>query len=111
MRQIRFSGTSNGFPKNFKLPPMTSRINEQQNPPSVVLYTRTGCHLCEDARRVLAENGLTPTSVDIDADPELRNQFDTCVPVVEIDGRIRFLGRIEPILLRRILANHARREE
>ena len=37
------------------------------------------------------------------ADEELRNRFDTCVPVVEIDGRIRFRGRVDPRLLRRIL--------
>jgi hypothetical protein len=30
------------------------------------------------------------------------------VPVVEIDGRIRFRGRVEPVLLRRLLTHHAR---
>jgi hypothetical protein len=41
--------------------------------------------------------------VDIDADPKLLAGFDTCVPVVEIDGKVRFRGRVDPILLRRIL--------
>jgi glutaredoxin len=86
---------------------MTSNTRQQRNAPTAVLYTRAGCHLCEDARRVLEEHGLAPMSVDIDADPGLRKRFDTCVPVVEIDGRIRFRGRIEPILLRRILARSA----
>jgi glutaredoxin len=90
---------------------VTSILNKQQNGPSVVLYTRDGCHLCEVARRVLEEHGLSPESVDIDADPELRKRFDTCVPVVEIDGRIRFRGRVEPVLLRRLLARYAKREE
>ncbi|HEX2477177.1 MAG TPA: glutaredoxin family protein [Lacipirellulaceae bacterium] len=79
----------------------------QQSSPHVVLYTRAGCHLCEDARRVLEEHGLALTCVDIDADPELRERFDTCVPVVEIEGRVRFRGRIEPVLLRRLLTHYA----
>lgn len=87
---------------------MNRSFNEQQNAPTVVLYTRVGCHLCDDARRVLVEHGLAPTSVDIDADPGLRKRFDTCVPVVEIDGRIRFRGRVEPLLLRRLLTHFAR---
>jgi hypothetical protein len=48
-----------------------------------------------------------PRLVDIDADKALRSRFDTCVPVVEIDGRVRFRGKIEPRLLRRIIHNLA----
>jgi glutaredoxin len=70
---------------------------------NVVLYTRDGCHLCEEAQEVLSEFGISPTLVDIDDDPKLRERFDMCVPVVEIDGQIRFRGRVEPTLLRRII--------
>jgi glutaredoxin len=69
----------------------------------VVLYTREGCHLCEEAQEVLSEFGISPTLVDIDDDQKLREQFNACVPVVEIDGQIRFRGRVEPTLLRRIM--------
>jgi glutaredoxin len=69
----------------------------------VVLYTRAACHLCDDARVLLESEGLSPESFDIDADPALREKFDTCVPVVEIDGVVRFRGRVEPVLLRRLL--------
>ncbi len=72
-------------------------------PSRVLLYTRSGCHLCDEARRVLEDHGLDVESVDIDADAELRAQFDQCVPVVAVDGRIRFRGRVDPVLLRRIL--------
>jgi glutaredoxin len=71
----------------------------------VVIYTRAGCHLCEEAHEMLCEVGLTPTLIDIDADPELRKQFDTSVPVVEIDDKIRFRGRVDRMLLLRILRN------
>jgi glutaredoxin len=70
---------------------------------SVILYSRSGCHLCDEAQRVLARHGLNPTLVDIDADPQLRERFGTCIPVVEINGRIRFRGRVHPVLLRRQL--------
>jgi glutaredoxin len=81
--------------------------NRELNPlPQVVLYTRRGCHLCDQAHELLAAHGISPTLVDIDAHADLRARFDTIVPVVEIDGRIRFRGRIEPVLLRRILRQH-----
>ncbi len=70
----------------------------------VILYTRTGCHLCDEAEQTLVEHGLIPQSVDIDADPELVERFDTCVPVVEIDGKIRFRGCVNPMLLKRLLS-------
>ena len=73
----------------------------------VVVYTRAGCHLCDVACDLLRMHGLVPREVDIDQNDELRNQHDTCVPVVEIKGRIRFRGRVEPLLLRRILAQSA----
>jgi glutaredoxin len=77
-------------------------------PPKVVLYTRDGCHLCDNAERMLVQHGLRPEIVDIDTDPALSEQFDTCVPVVEIDGKVRFRGRVSAVLLRRLLM---RREE
>ncbi len=83
---------------------MSQKINTNRDR-EVVLYTRVGCHLCDDAEQLLLSHGLIPTLVDIDQVPELRAQFDTCVPVVVIDGRVRFKGRINPMLLQRILDN------
>lgn len=71
--------------------------------PKVLLYTRVGCHLCDDAHALLVRYGLSPTKIDIDASPELRERFTTCVPVVEIDGKIRFRGRVNEVLLKRLL--------
>jgi glutaredoxin len=69
----------------------------------VILYTRAGCHLCDEAREVLELEGLQPRLVDIDADADLRQRFNECVPVVEIDGKVRFRGRVDRVLLRRLL--------
>ena len=70
----------------------------------VVVYARHGCHLCDDAERLLESHGWSPQRVDIDApgNEQLREQFDECVPVVVIDGKVRFRGRVDPVLLRRI---------
>lgn len=70
----------------------------------VILYTRQGCHLCTDAQEALARHGLKYQLVDIDLDPGLRSKYDLCVPVIVINGRERFRGRIDELLLRRIIS-------
>jgi glutaredoxin len=69
------------------------------------LYTRRNCHLCDDALAVLQQHGLEPTIVDIDQHPEFVSEFGNCVPVVEIDGQVRFRGRVNQLLLKRLLKN------
>jgi glutaredoxin len=69
----------------------------------VLLFTRSGCHLCEDAEAILTRHGLLPQKIDVDASPELRAKYDTCVPVVVVDGKERFRGRVSEILLKRLL--------
>jgi glutaredoxin len=70
---------------------------------SVVFYTRGGCHLCDDALAVLKAAGISPKVVDVDLDPALAARHGERVPVVEINGRERFFGRVDPVLLRRIV--------
>lgn len=75
--------------------------------PTVLVYGRPGCHLCDDALRILREAGCQPTYENISSDPQLIAQFETCIPVVLIDGKIRFRGRVNEILLRRLLPHAA----
>jgi glutaredoxin len=70
---------------------------------NIVLYTRDGCHLCEEAEALLVEHGVRPRLVDVDKDAALRERYNECVPVVEIDGKERFRGRVNRVLLRRLL--------
>ncbi len=72
--------------------------------PAAVLYTRDGCHLCDEAKAVLYAHGLSVTEVNIDENKTAFDQFDHCVPVVEIDGRIRFRGRVHDVLVRRLIS-------
>jgi glutaredoxin len=66
----------------------------------VTLYTRAGCHLCEDAEAVLrAAMERAPfelTLVDVDADPALAERYGVRVPVVAVDGVERFEFEVPP---------------
>lgn len=70
-----------------------------------MLYSRRGCHLCDDALQILQQHGLAVEVVDIDQDADLLAQYNECVPVVHIEGKLRFRGRVDVRLLRRILAH------
>lgn len=70
------------------------------------LYVGQGCHLCDDAIALLRtyQVWLPPIEViDIQSDAALIERFGTCVPVVVLDGKIRFRGRISETLLQRLI--------
>jgi glutaredoxin len=71
------------------------------------VYTRTQCCCCHKAIDVLKEAqqqfGFTIEEVDVDGDPDLVAQFDTDVPVVALNGKVRFRGVVNPMLLDRLL--------
>ena len=73
----------------------------------VTLMTRQGCHLCEEARAVVAavcaETGDAYEEVDIDADPELRRRYTDEVPVTLVDGAQHDFWRVDPARLRAAL--------
>ena len=68
--------------------------------PQVVLYSRPGCHLCEDAKAVLAQvRSQVPfdlEEIDISTDRELFAEHKWHIPVIEIDGRTAFKLRVAP---------------
>jgi glutaredoxin len=76
-------------------------------PVTIVIYTRIGCHLCEEAERLLqtrcSSARFTLQTIDVDADPELIVRFGECVPVVAVNGKVRFRGCVSPVLLDRLL--------
>ena len=77
----------------------------------VVLYGRSGCHLCDEAREVVrsvcAETGTAWAEVDIEAGPyegrDLVDELGELIPVVEVDGVQQGYWRIDPARLRRTL--------
>jgi hypothetical protein len=76
-------------------------------PIQVCLYTRAECHLCDRAKEQLGQalKGYDHLfeEVDIDSDADLVSRYGDRVPVVAINGKIRFWGNINDILLRRLL--------
>ncbi|MGH2993601.1 MAG: glutaredoxin family protein [Solirubrobacterales bacterium] len=60
---------------------------------AVTLYTRPGCHLCDEAREQLLEirgagPGFELREIDIEQDERLHARYLERIPVVEIEGRI-----------------------
>jgi hypothetical protein len=74
----------------------------------VVVLTRQGCHLCEQAIEVVAtvcaKTGDSYTTRDVDADPELLRQYSDQVPVTFVDGAQHDFWRVDPARLRAALA-------
>ena len=72
----------------------------QAPPPEVVLYTRTRCHLCEEAKEQLRalrrQAAFDLREIDIDSDPELQRRYSDEVPVIFIQNRKAFKYRIDP---------------
>ena len=70
----------------------------------VVLYTIPGqCPLCDTAREVIQTNGVRFRELDIRTDRELLRAYRNEIPVVTIDGKKRFIGRVDPAELTKIL--------
>ena len=57
----------------------------------LVLFSRPGCHLCDEAREViLAQRARSPfdfEEIDVSADDALEMEYGLRIPVVTIDGR------------------------
>jgi len=84
---------------------------ETSHLPEVVLYTRAGCHLCDEAKQQLRElrrkAAFALREVDIDQDPELRQRYNDEVPVIFIHGRKAFKYRIDPSQFLKRLQDHS----
>jgi len=69
----------------------------------VVLVTREGCHLCDEALSLVRELGVEPELVDVDADEHLFQLYDWRVPVLLVDGHVAAEGRMDRDRLRKAL--------
>jgi len=73
----------------------------------VRLLTRPGCHLCDDARPVVAsvctELGVGWTEVDISSDPVLLDRYWEQIPVTIVDGAQHDFWHVDAARLRAAL--------
>ena len=69
----------------------------------VTLYTRPGCHLCDDARaiiqRVREQTPFGLVEIDIESDDALHTAYLERIPVVELDGQELFEHFVDEAML------------
>lgn len=70
----------------------------------VILVGKPGCHLCDDARAIVAavceETGVAWGEVSILDDPELADRYAEQIPVVLVDGVVHDFWRVDAGRLR-----------
>jgi glutaredoxin len=73
----------------------------------VTLYGKPGCHLCDEARAVVARLraawDFELREVDITLDPALNRAYAERIPVLAVDGVERFELFVDPDALSRAL--------
>ena len=76
----------------------------------VTIYGRTGCHLCEDALKVLEslkdELNFQIKEILIDENEELQSLYGEQIPVTHIDGIHHDYWRVDPERFRSSLEKH-----
>jgi hypothetical protein len=76
--------------------------------PRVLLYSKPGCHLCEEAAvvisRVCQDVGVAWREVNILDDPQLSRMYAEEIPVTFVDGRQHDFWRVDEQRLRTALA-------
>ena len=74
----------------------------------VIIYSRPGCHLCDDAKSAIQNSGCTDRftleEVNIESDEELLRKYKYDIPVVTIDGVEFCRHRVDAEKFRRRIA-------
>ena len=82
-------------------------LRRRARPREVVLVTRVGCHLCEQAAPVVAREaaraGAAYVERDVDASEQDRAAYGEKVPVVLLDGVEHAYWQVDPKALRAAL--------
>ena len=68
--------------------------------PHVIVYSRPGCHLCDEAKASIMSAGcddqFTLEEVNIESDEELLAKYKYDIPVIAINGVETFIHRVDP---------------
>jgi glutaredoxin len=80
----------------------------------ITIYSRTGCHLCEDALKILqsmqSELNFDLEEILIDGSEELEKLYGEKIPVTQIDGKHHDFWRVDPERFRSSLETHRRHQ-
>ena len=70
------------------------------NKATVIIYTRPGCHLCDEAKAAINASGcrgeFSLEEINVDDDEGLRGRYGYDVPVIFINGVKVFKHRVDP---------------
>ncbi|MEP6635313.1 MAG: glutaredoxin family protein [Acidobacteriota bacterium] len=76
---------------------------------AVIIYSRPGCHLCEEAKEAIGAancaDAYTLSEIDIEGDRDLLERYQNDIPVVTIDGVEAFRHRLTAAEFRSRLVN------
>jgi len=79
----------------------------------LVLYSRPGCHLCDEMKEVVASlraaHDFELEEVDISQDADLENRYGQEIPVLFVNDRKAFKYRVSAAELRARLRREERR--
>jgi glutaredoxin len=68
--------------------------------PHVIIYSRPGCHLCDEAKAAIMSAGcndrFTLEEINIESDEELLTKYKYDIPVIAINGIESFIHRVSP---------------
>jgi glutaredoxin len=64
----------------------------------LVIYSRPGCHLCDEAKEVMHASNCTEEytleEINIESDPDLLKRYRFDIPVITINGEVAFKHRL-----------------
>ena len=74
---------------------------------SIEIYSRPGCHLCDEAKAVIEpfvnRYSIELSVTDVDSDQALRQAYGSEIPVILINGKEAFRHRVDRGMLERKL--------
>ena len=75
----------------------------------VIIYSRPGCHLCEEAKQAIESaqcaDKYTLEEIDIESDPDLMRHYRDDIPVIMINGEEAFRHKVTADEFRRRLTD------
>ena len=78
--------------------------------PHVIIYSRPGCHLCDEAKAAIRSAGVdeqfTFEEINIESDNELLRKYKYDIPVVMINGAETFIHRLTPQEFKQKIFSH-----
>jgi glutaredoxin len=81
----------------------------------VIIYSRPGCHLCDEAKAAIlsarCSDQFVLEEIDIESDEELLRKYKYDIPVITIDGVETFIHRVTPHEFREKIISHKKAQK